>query len=517
MKLHSLVTKIVVISAFICVICLWLIYSIGMDAIQLNRLGDSAIFEQVVENIWHGKGAVSNVFAATQNFIDRGYVFKPLRILDEIKLEAASAHERDMLSFHAYYILYAIAPLLKFVSSSLALSLIQTFCYFGMLIAASIFIFQETRSKLASFLFLPIIFFSPNWYGGIQGWFYPDRVFLLAGFLLCYLSYRNAQWWLIALFAVFVALINERAALIGGIVLLYLPFVSFKKDKIKQHWINILIGLILIAYAYIQKTYILSNIYYGGGYLPGSLSEFLARFLLDGFAKNTLIFMISNLAMLLVSFAKPRLAFLSIAIMFLNIAGNLGGAEKVGWVTHYHSYYFPILTFSATVGFITLYKKYLDTKLNSPIRKKIIMLFIGCLMILITQFAYNINKGNLPTISRATTPFITFLDVLNNRPTGYSIRKNVAAMFPIDALVSTDELGMALLHDRVSVDFFPVSASHADYLFLPCNIIQSSSISGSDVGEISKIWLLKNGFESDEVIRFELIGRCLLSRTKYNR
>jgi hypothetical protein len=511
MKLHSLVTKIVVISAFICVICLWLIYSIGMDAIQLNRMGDSAIFEQVVENIWHGKGAVSNVFAATQNFIDRGYVFKPLRILDEIKLEAASAHERDMLSFHAYYILYAIAPLLKFVSSSLALSLIQTFCYFGMLIAASIFIFQETRSKLASFLFLPIIFFSPNWYGGIQGWFYPDRVFLLAGFLLCYLSYRNAQWWLIALFAVFVGLINERAALIGGIVLLYMPFVSFKKDEIKQHWINILIGLALIAYAYIQKTYILSNIYYAGGYLPGSLSEFLSRFLVDGFAKNTVIFMISNLAMIVISFAKPRLAFLSIAIMFLNIAGNVGGAEKVGWTTHYHSYYFPILAFSAAVGFISLNKKYLDKKINLY---KTIFFYIVCLMILIMQFTYNLNKGYIPNISRSITPFIVFDDLINNRATGLTIRANIITKFPINASVSTDEAGMALLHNRVSVDYFPVSASTSDYLFIPCSRIQYTDITGNVVGDISKDWLLKNGFYGGNVVRFDSIGKCLLGRFK---
>ncbi len=514
MKLHSLVTKIVVISAFICVICLWLIYSIGMDAIQLNRMGDSAIFEQVVENIWHGKGAVSNVFAATQNFIDRGYVFKPLRILDEIKLEAASAHERDMLSFHAYYILYAIAPLLKFVSSSLALSLMQTFSYFGMLIAASFFIFQETRSKLASFLFLPIIFFSPSWYGGIQGWFYPDRVFLLAGFLLCYLSYRNAQWWLIALFAVFVALINERAALIGGIFLLYLPFVSFKKDEIKQHWINILIGLILIAYAYIQKTYILSNIYYGGGYLPSSLSDYLSRFLLDGFAKNTLIFMISNLAMLLVSFAKPRLAFLSIAIMFLNIAGNVGGAEKVGWTTHYHSYYFPILAFSAAVGFISLYKKYLDNKINLYNTKSIIFLYVACLTITLVQFTYNFNKGNLPDINRTIAPFSVFDDLINNRSTGLTLRRAIATEFPLASSVSTDEAGMALLYDRVSVDYFPVSASTSDYLFIPCSRIQNAGITGNGVGDISQDWLLKKGFDGGNILHFDSIGKCLLGRFK---
>lgn len=512
MKLHPLATKTLTISTFIFVIGLALIFSIGRDAIQINRMGDSAIFEQIVENIWHGKGAVSNVFAATQNFIDRNYVFKSLRILDEIKLEAAPLHDRDMLMFHAYYILYAIAPLLKFVSSSLALSLIQTFCYFGMIIAASFFIFQETRSKLASFLFLPIIFFNPNWYGGIQGWFYPDRVFLLAGFLLCYLSYRNTQWWLIALTAVFVGLINERAALIGGVCLLYMPFVSFKKDEIKQHWINILAGLVLIAYAYIQKTYVLSNIYYGGGYLPGSLSELLDRFLLyGGFAQNTVIFMISNLAMIVIAFAKPRLAFLSITIMFLNVAGNIGGAEKVGWTTHYHSYYFPILAFSAAAGLVSLYKKYSDKKIYPY---KIIFLYIFCLTILIMQFAYNLNKGYIPAISRSITPFIVFDDLINNRPTGLTIRANVITKFPINASVSTDEAGMALLHNRVSVDYFPVSASTSDYLFIPCSRIQYTDITGNVVGDISKDWLLKNGFDGGNVVRFDSIGKCLLERLK---
>jgi hypothetical protein len=63
-------------------------FSIGKDAIQLNRMGDAAIFEQIIENISAGKGAVSNVFANTQNYIDRGYAFLTPDVIARMKLES---------------------------------------------------------------------------------------------------------------------------------------------------------------------------------------------------------------------------------------------------------------------------------------------------------------------------------------------------------------------------------------------------------------------------------------------
>lgn len=493
------------------VIILAIAFSIGKDVQQINRLGDAAIFEQIIENINSGKGAVSNVFASTQNFIDRGYTSLSLSALATMKLELSAAPERNVLGFHADYILYVLAPFVNFFSSSLVLTLAQSFCFFGLLLAAWVFVYKQTQSLSSSTIFLLFVLLSHNWVGGIDGQFYPDRIFVLAGFLLCCMAFQGISFWRLLVAAICVSLINERAALIGGVVLMAMPLYS-RADKYERKlvWSGVSMGILLLAYAYFQKNYVLSNVYYGG-YLPQSIGELVTRLSLNGFAENIGRFFLNNILLVCLSLAAPRLALLTLFVMLPNIVGNVGGAEKTGWLTHYHSYYFPILAFSAAVGFSNIYNKFFSKESALLIPYKHAVFIVVMVSILIAHHKFINDKSDMSPLRPIQASINNLTEWLHGRPTGYAIKKSVNAMFTQGSSVSTNEMGMSLLHSHVSVSYFPVGVENANYIFLPCP--QISEISGEgDKSEFAKDWLSSKRFDSHSVVKVDAINYCRLSR-----
>lgn len=482
-------------------------FSIGKDAISLNRMGDSAIFEQVLENINLGKGGVSNVFSATQNFLDRGYAFKGMDEYELMDLLPAEVDQRDMMRFHAYYILYLISPAASILPSSLILALFQTAIYFFTLVIASIFVWKNSKSFLAVALFIPLILFNPNWYGGLNGWFYPDRVFIFFGLLTCYVSSRYVETWKLVIVVVLTAAINERAALIAGFILITYTFLIWRSLPKSCFLLRLLLGSLLLSYAYFQKNYYLANIYYSGAFLPTSLSDLIDRFSLEDFGFKAAILIASNFALIILSLFRPGYAFISAAVLSLNLFGNIGGAEKVGWTSHYHSYYFPVLIFSAQEGFL----RALRWLKNHNDWRFIFLIFFSSLYSL-CLLVFNVQKGYLPDHGAIIQAFNSFSNRLHGRPTGILVREEAAMLFPPNSLVVTDEAGMAMLKDRVRLDVFPVSAERADYLFIDCSLIEVDGEKKDLKKSVTKEWLAKKGFNVSQIYKFEKIGKCKVGR-----
>lgn len=501
------------ISAALIAVILAVLFSIAKDVQQLNRQGDAALFEQLVENIHAGKGAVSNVFANTQNFIERGYAFSPLSVLITKDLEPPATSERNMLKFHAYYILYFIAPFVQFIPSSLLLAIVQAICFFGLLLAAATFVYKETKNAVVTVLLLLVVFANANWIGGFQGQFYPDRLFVLAGFLLGWLAYKKASLRLLVLIAAITATINERAALIGGLVVL-LAAVDGDSIRVRDRkfWTAVILGGLMLVYAYVQKTYVLDNLYYGG-YLPRNLEELVARLMNEEFLRNIRFFALNNAFLILLSCASPRLALLAFIVMMPNIIGNIGGAEKTGWLTHYHSYYFPILVFSAAAGCTNIYLAYTKTKQVSLRFASLILLPAAILFVWASEADRLAPRNGLFIADFIKTSRNNFSDWRFGRPTGYAIREQVHSLFHEGELVSVDELGMALLHDRVKISVFPVAIEKADALFIPCKSVENDSNRSDESLSLSR-WISNKGFNDQNVTRVDAISYCRIQKLK---
>ncbi|MGV8937594.1 MAG: DUF2079 domain-containing protein [Allorhizobium sp.] len=490
------------------------VYAVGKNANQSGRMGDAAIFEQLIDNIHSGRGVVSNVFASTQNFIDRRYVTKTLEGLLAVDNQPPEEQERNMLQFHAYYVLYLIAPLRSVFSSSLTLILIQTLCIVGVLAGTSAFVARETRSIAAASVFGLLVLANANWSGSLIGQFYPDRIFVFAGFLLFFFAYQGNSKLKIILAALFVALLNERAALIGGGILLATPIYTRKlRGNLSLVGLSCALGLILLSYAYYQKTFVLSNLYYGS-YMPANLADLVGRFHLDGFARNALLFLIANGPLLLLALANPTTALIALICMIPNIVGNVGGAEKIGWSTHYHSYYIPALFFAAAVGFtrITnwLQLRSADKRTKRWLRFALPLVFLA---IFITYKPYGERVGYLfyGPIEQALR---TSSALSRGEPTTLDARARIEALFPQGASVSTTELGMAMLHEKTKLGVFGVDTKNFDYIFYPCSAFRRADSANAVGPTVTTEWLKSQGFDPSQMVKSEDIDYCRITNER---
>jgi uncharacterized membrane protein len=479
-----------------------LTFSVGKEAIHVDRRADTALFIQVLENIRLGRGAVSNVFASTQNFIDRVYFDKSLPQLLGMDLIRPENSERGMMRFHLYLILYLVSPLLALVQASALLIFLQTAAYIGAFCVVLWTLQKDLKSFGLALVFSLCVLIHPVVYGGLSGQFYPDRLFVLAGLILCCSIYRGWKVWSVIACASMAAILNERAALMAGLVMMFLPFcLAEEREGRRRAYIISVAGLGFVIYSYLIGKLWISNSYYGR-YFPADFEEVLKRLRDHMFVLNSWRFLLVNSVLLAFALVNLRLGLFALLMIAPNLIGDVGGAEKVGWVTHYHSYYFPLLTFAAAMGFRSV-------MIGAALKIRLMVCALA-LLASVGVVALEISGGRLSNIAQSMMPFHALVDRIKGAPTGRDIRESVQKMVPKGALVVTDELGMALLSDHAKVDFFPVSAGQADYLFLPCDATSVGEVPVNK--DVPEAWLTSKGFSARPTQWVSAVQHCLYAR-----
>ncbi len=156
-----------------------------------DRRGDTAVFFQLVENVANRGAPVSQVFANTQGFIESGLLTMPAEQIARNPLAPPSLAERNMLHFHAYLILYPIAVFARFLPVELVICSLYILTFVGMVALAYFILRSKAVSIAGACLFCLLVVSHPAWSLGLLGQFYPDRLFVLAGFVFMYLVSRN--------------------------------------------------------------------------------------------------------------------------------------------------------------------------------------------------------------------------------------------------------------------------------------------------------------------------------------
>lgn len=494
-----------------------ILYGIGKDLRQYERAGDSAIFEQLLYNIAEGKGSVSNVFANTQHYIETYLGKTPIDLIeknDHLELNGPVIDERNMLKFHAYYVLYPISIFSKIIDSSLLLAILQSLTFFCMLLVLYFFIANKS-SKFLALIFVFIVFCNPNWYGGIQGWFYPDKLFVIFAILFCIAIYEKSLKYLILLSFIMI-LINERAALISGVVLMfYLVSFSFYNNFKAKNFFDIklfLIALVLIIYSYITKNYILDNVYYGGSYLPANFNDLMLRLQTPDFVNKIYINLVNNSPLLLLLLFSKRFILGALFVLSLNIIGNIGGAEKIGWTTHYHSYYFPIIAFAAAVGYINIINKIKQFSISNNLKVFIKFISVGLVFgIFLLHQQYKINKLDITPLGSFVKYYDTVVYYLKTTESGYSDKLMLKKIIEPNTLVCTTEFGMAMLYQNNKVSFFPIDIDKADYVFIPSDYeFKDLNINNQKIKFYD--WLETKHFDTKNVIKINKFGQSIFKK-----
>jgi len=222
--------------------------------------------------------------------------------------------------------------------------------------------------------------------------------------------------------------------------------------------VKLALALALLVYGYVLTAYVLVNPYYHNYFIAIGSSVLTPQ---------TGLFVLVNLPLLLIAFGEPRAAAIAVLLMLPNVFGWVGGGEKIGWATHYHSYYFPALVWAALLGFRQLYARYAPRGRTAAFYG--ITAALALYLALLDPAAYqrySFGPGNL----RQT--FVLAFPAEAARmlgPTGTALAEDAAragASVPNGSLVTTTESGMPLVYHDRRIAYFPLDIERADYAIL---------------------------------------------------
>ena len=442
--------------------------------------GDSAVVVDLVNNL-----GVYNKFRTV--FAETLYHLRPYLSANVEQYCNLNLHDpKDIPSFikqeHSYLIAIILSLFVKLGINSLN---VVSFVFAGnfILIFITIFIFLKDKIHFSYiYLFILIIIIWPPISVGFVGQFYFDRLYILPMLclILTYYNYSNSEkkslFILILVLGFYTSLVHERAALMVGVFLCgySLLITNFKIYKNKKILFIFFYGLIAIGYfLFYTKFYINSSSHYKSSFTLESILYVMNNIFIDPYYKSLSIkLFIINLPILLIGFFDKRLFFLAIFSILPNYLVTVGGAEKNGLATHYHSYYIPFLIASSTVGFKKLCEKNVFVK-----NKKFFYIFFAFLIFFNNSHDYtNIKK---------IISFKEFAPGLKNfyssilYPTDYErrnfykknifeIRQSIKKKIPYGSSVDMDESMTPYFasHDY-KVKFFPVGIGLSQYLIVP--------------------------------------------------
>ena len=439
--------------------------------------GDSAIFFQATENIARRGIAVSQVAGGVVNYFK--YTHTPVEEIARNPLPLfggpVNHPEPTLFRGHVYLILYPIALLVTLLPAKTVLLSLDVLTFTGLILVAYFALRRQGVSICGAALFCLLIAAHPAWWQSVlYGQFFPDRLFIFAGFIFMLLVSRsdgpkikyapNALWMLIA--AIVCASVNERGALIAGMFLLAYTVLYWKKPGLQRSY-RLILGVTLLFYGLAIVKFVLADQKLYGSFFPTSNTDLLTMFQASNLSQLVLFLLINGTLFCLAMF-EWRAAAIALALMAPSILGGIGGAEKTGWSMHYPSFYFPALVWAASRGYVAVFRRARECWQPLIIYGGTGMLVLFLLMIEPNSYPLSINFAN---VNR--TFLVSFRDALSTYVIATGPREvlesevtGIAMAVPPGTVVSSIEPGMALLYQDRAIEFFPADIDRADYAVL---------------------------------------------------
>lgn len=484
-----------------CVVVVFLALLVALFAFKMVRVdqfrGDSAMYLQATENVAHGKALASQVQASIIDFLDENK-FQDLHP-DDIRQDPdslfghASSGERSLLLGHAYFILYPLAELARFFSAKAVLLFCYAASFVGMLLLAYWLLRRSEISILGALAFCLLIVAQPAWTDGLLwGQFYPDRLFLLVGLLIMALtSNRAAQgartknWARFSLLAAAVACasINERGAIVPGLFMMLYAVLYWKKPNVERY-VKLGLGAALLCYGVLVVKALMPSDQNYGSFLPTSWHQLIALTHMPQFLPMVELFLLVNLPLFCLALFEWRAAIIAAVLMLPNIFGSIGGAEKIGWSTHYPSFYFTPLVWAALTGYITLHRKFKTTRQRAVVFGGVVLSIIFLAMLNPAAYqpfsisASNTGQSFWPAFSNQAR------STLFSRAERVALAQDVAGLqqaIPSGSTVSSVEAGMPHIYRGRTIEYFPADIDHADYAVLSARVIDGITRFGGTI------------------------------------
>jgi hypothetical protein len=457
--------------ALVILFTLTIFVSLYLAQIKINSgipfYGDTGFYYILLNNIHSGLGPVNKILPSLLDYtFIKGLQNWDINQLCNFDLSSLSniTTGSNHFEFHLYPILYPISVLLYAFSAPLVTHFVDIFSFISFLLISYLILRKFSVPIIfASFATL-MISLHPAWSWSILGQPFVDRIFLPFGLLAIYSLDILKSNRLSLIFFTICGLIVEKAIMYSGVFLLLHTLLNYRSLKNKDRIIRITFGILLIIiFEVVTKVYLTSNPYYAS-FIQFSLTHYINLLSDQRFINGIFSLLLLNGPILILIFwTSPKLFILTLVMMGPNLIGNIGGAEKTGYATHYHTLYFPFLVyaFCRSMG-------YLSEK--SYFKKPFSVIMITSFLFINSFIYYTVDFTSRQTIflnfQRNFSYFSGFNDFSKNQKRYESITKKIAENIPIDSRISSIEAGWPYLYLHRKVSIYPYDLKNSDFILM---------------------------------------------------
>lgn len=432
--------------------------------------GDNAIQADLIRTIAFTGRPRSQVLASVNDMVlNMKLVTKTAKEMENMPLPAKNYGEDNVFIYHVIPVYYLAAPLVWILPMNLVMGLIMAISFLGFLALLYLFLRERGVGTIMALVFCLLISAHPAWNQSVFGQVYSDRLFLIVGmFLITTVADKKVKLWRLFLAVFLVLAMIERMLVVSGIFLIMYSFLYRANLGTKQKKIIFGLGLVVLLWAGVIIKFYLRNPFYTNYFSFNSI-ESLKNFVMSMLVLNEQLklFLVFNLAPLIIlGVWEWRAAAIALVMLLPNIFGGVGGAEKTGWSTHYHSTYFPFWAWAVSGGFINFYRW-----IGAKRRFLIIMLVVGLTIFTWGVSPYSLGGLKFSRVNVWSNAWMRVYGVVVDFVTGggiYETTKKMAddlrAAVPEGSSVSMSEYMMVTLIDNRKLYLYPSALDDADYV-----------------------------------------------------
>ena len=456
--MKSAIERYVVWAVFIALTVFLAVYKTRM---WIFGFGDNTFLVDLLNNIATTGKPMSQISASIADWF-ANVLSKHASVVCSLPLESPENRLFNYFKWHPYLVLYLLAPLSRVFTPMSVLCWATALSFSGMLLAVYCIVRREDGNILNALLTTIFVASLPVWSYGIQGQIYVDRFVLGLGIWFMYwLHYDRARQWLGWILGACLIMLSDRygfmvGALVCGYFILHPQRFKHPRDL---RWLALaafgFLFTVLSIKFYVE--YALTDGFLGGISLSGSLSKILSP------DKLMRVFLCLNFIVIGVFACRSwKFYLLGIGLLLPNLVGSIGGAEKTGFATHYHSMYFPLLAMAVAVGAASWSKTFHKATFVTPMA-----LAFGVFLNLGLWSSNDELTWKMSNI-RSTPLVYLWRDLLSsyNGPLA-ARRENLIALnraIPEGSRVTSPESFMPALLSGHEVHLYPVALKDSDYI-----------------------------------------------------
>lgn len=377
----------------------------------------------------------------------------------------------SVLDSHAYFILYPLAALTWVSPPHVILAVANGLGFASVIVIVYWVIRRQSVPALGAAAFCSLVMAHPAWSHASLGDFYADRFFMPLGLLYVSLLYDamirqdniGRNYLLLTLgVGLLAASTTERGAIMIAlftIVCLVLYRKRMADHEAKITLIVFSIALLAYVFFYLKLLYVHYDGTPGLKSLLKGLPLFFEYLQAPAYAAQVQEFIIINVLLFgIFALFDWRLALIAFAALLPNILTTIGGAEKTGWGTHYHSMYFPFLAFASAMGYSRLWN------LLGAVKYRVAQVGLALALIpLISNYSPGYGDQN-GAVKRIYAFYANGEKSYEKYMAGQM--EQIAAAIPAGSKVTTSEGFVPILYRNRTIYYYPIGLDKADYAVL---------------------------------------------------